>query len=136
MFEFGFNELLIIAVIALMVLGPERLPKAARLVGLWVRKARAQWYSVKSELEFELAQEEMKKHAQEFEHSIKAPMLELNNEMQQTQTDIQTEFNTIADPAQALTLEAAPQATVVAEVEAEDDQNNALEQNPQQGNFW
>ena len=44
----------IIAVVALLVLGPERLPKAARLAGLWVRKARAQWYSVKSELEREL----------------------------------------------------------------------------------
>ena len=60
MFDVGFSELLIIAVVALLVLGPERLPKAARFAGLWVRKARAQWYSVKSELELELAQEEMK----------------------------------------------------------------------------
>ena len=51
MFDVGFSELLIIAVVALLVLGPERLPKAARFAGLWVRKARAQWYSVKSELE-------------------------------------------------------------------------------------
>ena len=61
MFDVGFSELLIIAVVALLVLGPERLPKAARFAGLWVRKARAQWYSVKAELERELAQEEMKK---------------------------------------------------------------------------
>ena len=43
MFDVGFSELLIIAVVALLVLGPERLPKAARFVGLWVRRARAQW---------------------------------------------------------------------------------------------
>lgn len=61
MFDVGFSELLIIAVVALLVLGPERLPKAARFAGLWVRKARAQWYSVKAELERELAQEELKK---------------------------------------------------------------------------
>jgi sec-independent protein translocase protein TatB len=61
MFDVGFSELLIIAVVALLVLGPERLPKAARFAGLWVRRARAQWYSVKAELERELAAEDMKK---------------------------------------------------------------------------
>lgn len=61
MFDVGFSELLIIAVVALLVLGPERLPKAARFAGLWVRRARAQWYSVKAELERELAQEDLKK---------------------------------------------------------------------------
>jgi sec-independent protein translocase protein TatB len=60
MFELGMVEIVIIGVIALVVLGPERLPKAARFVGLWVRKARAQWFAVKSELERELAVEEMK----------------------------------------------------------------------------
>ena len=43
MFDIGFGELLLIAVVALVVLGPERLPKAARFAGLWVRRARAQW---------------------------------------------------------------------------------------------
>jgi sec-independent protein translocase protein TatB len=61
MFDLGFGELLLIAVVALVVLGPERLPKAARFAGLWVRRARAQWYSVKSELERELAAEELKR---------------------------------------------------------------------------
>ena len=46
MFDVGFSELLLIAVVALLVLGPERLPKAARFAGLWVRRARAQWNSV------------------------------------------------------------------------------------------
>jgi sec-independent protein translocase protein TatB len=61
MFDIGFTELLVIAVVALLVLGPERLPKAARIAGLWVRRARAQWYSVRSELERELASEELKR---------------------------------------------------------------------------
>ena len=55
MFEFGFGEMVVVALVALIVLGPERLPKAARFAGLWVRRARAQWYSVRSELERELA---------------------------------------------------------------------------------
>jgi sec-independent protein translocase protein TatB len=95
MFDVGFSELLIIAVVALVVLGPERLPKAARFAGLWVRKARAQWYAVKSELELELAQDEMKKHLQSVENSIKAPMQEL-------QQDLQSVENSIKAPMQEL----------------------------------
>ena len=95
MFDVGFSELLIIAVVALLVLGPERLPKAARFAGLWVRKARAQWYSVKSELELELAQEEMKKHMQDAGNSIKAPVQALSENLQQTET----EFNRNIDEA-------------------------------------
>ena len=61
MFDIGFSELFLVGIVALLVLGPERLPRAARLTGLWVRRARAQWYSVKSELESELADEELKR---------------------------------------------------------------------------
>ncbi len=65
MFDIGFSELFLIAIVALVVLGPERLPKAARFAGLWVRRARAQWYSVKSELERELAAEELQRTLRE-----------------------------------------------------------------------
>lgn len=61
MFDFSFGEMLLVALVALVVLGPERLPKAARFTGLWVRKARAHWFSVKAELESELASEELKR---------------------------------------------------------------------------
>lgn len=60
MFDVGFSEVLLIAVVALLVLGPERLPKAARFAGLWIRRARGQWESVRTELERELAAEELK----------------------------------------------------------------------------
>lgn len=92
MFDVGFSELLIIAVVALLVLGPERLPKAARFAGLWVRKARAQWYSVKSELELELAQEEMKQHMQSVENSIRAPMQELQSDLRDAENEINNGF--------------------------------------------
>ena len=61
MFDIGFSELFVIAVVALIVLGPERLPKAARYTGRWVRRARAQWYAVKSEFENELADDELRR---------------------------------------------------------------------------
>jgi len=71
MFDIGFSELVLIAVVALVVLGPERLPRAARFAGLWVRRARAQWYSVKAEFEREVA-------AEEFKRSVTAVKTEIN----------------------------------------------------------
>ena len=71
MFDIGFSELLVIAVVALVVLGPERLPKAARFAGLWVRRARNQWDSVKQELERELHAEEIKRQFREAQDSVR-----------------------------------------------------------------
>lgn len=65
MFDVGFSELLVIAVVALLVLGPERLPRAARFAGLWVRRARAQWHSVRAELERDIATEELQRSLRE-----------------------------------------------------------------------
>ena len=70
MFDIGFSELFLIAVVALVVLGPERLPKAARFAGLWVRRARAQWYSVRSELERELASEELQRSLRDTRQAV------------------------------------------------------------------
>ncbi len=70
MFDIGFSELLVIAVVALVVLGPERLPKAARFAGLWVRRARNQWDSVKQELERELHADEIKRQFRDAQQSV------------------------------------------------------------------
>jgi len=71
MFDVGFSELLMIAVVALIVLGPERLPKAARFAGLWVRRARAQWNSVKGEFEREMADDELRRTLRETQQSLR-----------------------------------------------------------------
>lgn len=71
MFDIGFSELVVIALVALVVLGPERLPRAARFAGLWVRRARAHWYSVKSELEQELAADELRRSLRETQDALR-----------------------------------------------------------------
>lgn len=53
MFDIGFSELVVIAVIALIVLGPERMPEAARALGSWVAKARRFMRTMSEELERE-----------------------------------------------------------------------------------
>jgi sec-independent protein translocase protein TatB len=60
MFDVGFSELVMVALIALLVIGPERLPKAARIAGWWLGKARTTIASVKAEIKQELHAEEMR----------------------------------------------------------------------------
>src|SRR5699024_7754157 len=50
----GFSELLLLALITLLVVGPQRLPEVARTVGGWTRQARHAWASLKSEFQAEM----------------------------------------------------------------------------------
>ena len=88
MFDIGFSEILITALVALIVLGPERLPKAARFAGLWVRRARAQWESVRVELEREIAKDELQR-------TFKAPLDELAPQMR----ELGEQLRSVASPA-------------------------------------
>lgn len=60
MMDWGFWELVLIAVVALVVIGPERLPRIARVAGLWVGKARRTLSSVKHEIDRELKADELR----------------------------------------------------------------------------
>jgi sec-independent protein translocase protein TatB len=60
MFDVGFQELVLIGVVALLVVGPERLPRLARTAGLWLGRARRVLGSVKAEIDRELKADELK----------------------------------------------------------------------------
>ena len=60
MFDVGFQELTLIGVIALIVVGPERLPRMARTLGLWMGKIRYYVGQVKSDIEREVRAQELK----------------------------------------------------------------------------
>ena len=61
MFDFGFSELMVIGAVALVVLGPERLPMVARTAGEWLGKAQRLVQQVKSDIEREAELSELKK---------------------------------------------------------------------------
>ncbi|MGB2130738.1 MAG: Sec-independent protein translocase protein TatB [Marinobacterium sp.] len=61
MFDIGFFELMVVGVVALLVLGPERLPSAARTCGLWLGRVRRSLSSIQSEIREELRMEELKR---------------------------------------------------------------------------
>jgi len=97
MFDIGFSELIVIAVVALIVLGPERLPRAARFAGLWVRRARAQWYSVKSEFEREIAADELKRSVE----AAKASVREVQTQIQSAAETVQQQALEVRDELSA-----------------------------------
>jgi sec-independent protein translocase protein TatB len=77
MFDVGFAELFLLALIGLLVLGPERLPGVARTVGGFVRKARTSWISLRRTIESELA-----------EADISEPIKKASEELKQIGKDL------------------------------------------------
>ena len=65
MFDVGFWELYLVGLISLLAIGPERLPKAARIAGFWLGKSRQMIATVKQEIQQELREEEMRQLLQE-----------------------------------------------------------------------
>jgi sec-independent protein translocase protein TatB len=82
MFEIGFTELLLVALVALVVLGPERLPGAVRTAGLWVGRLKRSFMSIKAEVEREIGADEIRRQLHN-EH-----ILELEREMQAMKQDL------------------------------------------------
>ncbi len=60
MFDVGFSELILLAIVALVVLGPEKLPHAARVAGAWVARIRRSISTVQAEIEREVSAQELK----------------------------------------------------------------------------
>ncbi|WP_083232437.1 Sec-independent protein translocase protein TatB [Endozoicomonas atrinae] len=96
MLDIGFTELLLVAVIALVVLGPERLPQAIRTTAYWVGKIRRSFQSVKEELEREIDADGIKQQL----HN-EAVMKELNKTREQFQSQVNDLKKSVSiDPAE------------------------------------
>jgi sec-independent protein translocase protein TatB len=109
MFDVGFTEIFLLALIGLLVLGPERLPGVARTVGGFVRKARASWVSLRKTIESELEEADIskpiKKATEEFKQIGKqltetAAFKSENLESETTVPDPSTEDNSEPAPLQ------------------------------------
>ena len=80
MFDIGFWELFLILILALLVVGPERLPKAARTVGYWFGKARRYVEGVKEEVASEFDVNELKRMV----HNQEVQINELQSQLNET----------------------------------------------------
>jgi sec-independent protein translocase protein TatB len=70
MFDVSFSEILVIALVALIVIGPEKLPKVARTLGLLTGRMQRYVSSVKADIDRELRMEDLRKMEEEAKHSI------------------------------------------------------------------
>ena len=70
MFDVGFTEILLLSLVGLMVLGPERLPRVARTLGGMARKARSSWLNLRRSIEAEMRAEELKEPLKHFKDEI------------------------------------------------------------------
>lgn len=89
MFDVGFLELLVIMVLGLLVLGPERLPKAAQKVGYWFGKARRYVEGMKSQVEAEFDGTEVKRLL----HNQEVQIRELQSKLTDTDEYINNEYH-------------------------------------------
>ena len=105
MFDIGFSELLLFGVIALIVLGPEKLPQAARTAGQWYAKLRRTVSTLQSEIEAELDLAETRQQMQnelakirQTESDMKRELAEMRGSMQKFEQSQNQSLDTSHQP--------------------------------------
>lgn len=98
MFDIGFWELTVIGVIALLVVGPERLPALARQLGLWVGRIRRYVSHVRDDIEREIQAEELRELMKESQNlnSIGESLTEAGRALEEVKRDIESEDRAVA----------------------------------------
>jgi sec-independent protein translocase protein TatB len=96
MFDIGFSELLVIALVALIVIGPERLPKVARTLGHLFGRMQRYVNDVKADISREMELDELKKIQSSMEDAARSFQSSVSKEVSETES----EFNKLAAAAQ------------------------------------
>ena len=117
MIEISFGKMLLLALIALLVLGPEKLPGAARTAGALIRRVRNTWDSVRTEVERELEIEEIKRTAREAAARAAAAQAQMNATAREVREAV---GSVTATPAPATAAEAEPDPRLEAQPETDE----------------
>ena len=115
MFDIGFSEMLVIAVVALIVIGPERLPKVARTLGHLFGRMQRYVNDVKSDISREMELEELRKLQATVEDAARAIETSVTKEVSNTEA----ELNKVASDFAATVTPAEPAPETPAAVAAE-----------------
>jgi sec-independent protein translocase protein TatB len=97
MIDFGFDKLALIGAVALVVIGPEKLPRVARTVGTLLGKAQRYVADVKAEVNRSIELEELKKMKTEFEDAARNVEQTVTSEVRQTTSDLANAWQPPAD---------------------------------------
>ena len=101
MIDFGFDKIALIGAVALVVIGPERLPRVARTVGHLLGKAQRYVSDVKAEVNRSIELEELKKMKTGFEEAARDVQKSVSKELQETNADFEKTWAEVTDGAQA-----------------------------------
>jgi sec-independent protein translocase protein TatB len=107
MFDIAFSEMLIIAVVALVVLGPEKLPKVARTAGILLGRVQRYVSDVKSDINREMQLEELKKLQAQVEDSARSIERSVTTELQTAQASLNETAQSVSEPVAAVASEVA-----------------------------
>jgi len=88
LFDVAFSEIFVIVLVALVVIGPEKLPKVARTLGLLTGKVQRYVASVKADIDRELRLEEVQHLEKEASNSILSAQTDVSNELNSTESQI------------------------------------------------
>jgi sec-independent protein translocase protein TatB len=117
MFEIGWSEILVIAVVAIVVIGPKDLPRAMRVVGQWAGKAKRMGREFQNQFNEALAEAELDGMRKDIEEIAKSdPLAGVRNEMTKLDTNIKSDIAKPATPA--VTAEATPAPAVAVDTTA------------------
>ncbi|TMG74506.1 MAG: Sec-independent protein translocase subunit TatB [Betaproteobacteria bacterium] len=109
MFDVGFSELMVIAVVALIVIGPERLPRVARTLGHLFGRLQRYVNDVKADINREIELEELRKFRSTVEDAARGFESTVQSEMTKTEGELNS-LAQIEDPATAPSPAAPPAA--------------------------
>ena len=79
MFDIGFPELILLCIVTLLILGPERMPEAVRTLGLWLGRLRRSFNRIKTEIEREVGMEDVRR--QLYNESLRDEVRKAENEV-------------------------------------------------------
>lgn len=92
MFDIGFPELLMISVVALLVIGPEKLPETVRTVSLWIGRIQRSFNNLRQEIESEIGTEEIRTQLRN--ESIMQGLEDAKNSMQEVSQEVSCTIHT------------------------------------------
>jgi len=101
MFDIGFSELVVIGIVALVVIGPEKLPRVARTSGHLVGRLQRYVSDVKSDINREMELEDLKKVRDSLQETASSFETSVRSELAKTETDLNKSVEAIAGEAKA-----------------------------------
>ncbi len=102
MFDIAFSELLVIGVIALIVIGPERLPKVARTAGQWLGKLNRYVSQVKQDIDRDIKLDELRKMQNEMQETAQKYEILAKESARQVETTVKEEVSQVDQAMKAV----------------------------------